>query len=291
MKILQRNLTLLLVAASVSAYLMALISGVRTEWAVLGSSVATIAAVWWLERRIPFREDWSRNRGDLGTDIASAGVLVGVVDPLVKALAPALVVWVYGAVAVPSATSSLPPWAQALSVLLIVEFGKYWSHRAHHALAPLWWLHAMHHGSERLYFLNGLRFHPLNHVLNFAASVLPAMLLGFSAEAIWAYLAFTQPIVLMQHSNIDLRQGWVNGALSTPEAHRWHHSTSPDEANRNYGSALLLWDHVFGTYKAAGGFAAGKQVGLFSASESAYPRRSGYVAQLLSMCRPPCCCA
>ncbi|MDZ4289605.1 MAG: alpha-E domain-containing protein [Prosthecobacter sp.] len=38
-----------------------------------------------------------------------------------------------------------------------IEFGKYWAHRLHHRLAPLWWLHAMHHGSERLYALNNLR--------------------------------------------------------------------------------------------------------------------------------------
>jgi sterol desaturase/sphingolipid hydroxylase (fatty acid hydroxylase superfamily) len=182
-----------------------------------------------------------------------------------------------------------PLWLQVALVLLLVEFGKYWAHRIHHTLAPLWWLHAMHHSSERLYFLNGMRFHPLNYVVNFVLSVLPVMLMGFSPEAILGYLAITQPVVLLQHANIDLRHGVLNKVFSTPEVHRWHHSTTPNEANRNFGNALLIWDHVFGTFKSEAGFDESKAVGLFSSSKTYYPATSSYVTQLLSMFRPPCC--
>lgn len=32
------------------------------------------------------------------------------------------------------------------------------------------------------------------------------------------------------------------------EPHRWHHSRTLEEANTNYGSNLIIWDLVFGTF-------------------------------------------
>lgn len=289
MFLIQRYLVLMLVTASLMLFTSAWQMGISLEIAVLVASVSTLALVWWLERKLPYRKQWNKNHGDLVTDIASAGVLVAVIDPLIKAIAPSALVALYAAFFTTPLAVEWPLWLQVAAVLLLVEFGKYWAHRLHHAVAPLWWLHAMHHSSERLYFLNGMRFHPLNYMANFALSVWPVMLAGFSPEAILGYLAITQPVVLLQHANIDLRHGALNKLFSTPEVHRWHHSTTPDEANRNYGNALLIWDHVFGTFKSAAGFDATKTIGLFSLSKAQYPATSSYLGQLLSMFRPPCC--
>lgn len=297
MQWIQKYLVLGLVANSTALYALALHTGQPTEWAVLLASVLTLGVVWVLERQIPFRPGWRRgsggHQGDWKVDVTSAGVIVGVVDPLLKALAPLLLVRLYAAVGAPleagALLAGLSLGAQVLVVLLGAELGKYVAHRLHHRLAPLWWLHAMHHSSTRLYVLNGLRVHPLNHALNFALSVLPLMLLGASPEAIWAYLALTQPVLLLQHANIDLRHSWLNRVFSTPEVHRWHHSTHPQEANSNFGSTLMLWDHLLGTYRAAEGFDKSRQVGLFAASGASYPGSSGYVRQLMSMWQAPCC--
>jgi sterol desaturase/sphingolipid hydroxylase (fatty acid hydroxylase superfamily) len=32
------------------------------------------------------------------------------------------------------------------------------------------------------------------------------------------------------------------------EPHRWHHSRTLQEANSNYGSNLIIWDLLFGTF-------------------------------------------
>ncbi|MBK9493530.1 MAG: Fatty acid hydroxylase superfamily protein [Alphaproteobacteria bacterium ADurb.BinA280] len=285
----QRYLVLILVFVSLAMYLLALRLGLQTELAVTAVSVFTLASAWWLERRQPYRKEWRQDRGDLQTDVASAVVIVGVVDPLLKVLAPLAVVALYSSLNVQPVLAGVALWLQIVVVLLLVELGKYWSHRLHHQLEPLWWLHAMHHSSERLYFLNGLRFHPINYVLNFTVAVLPVMLLGVSPEAIVGYLAISQPVVLLQHANIGLQHGWLNWVFSTPEAHRWHHATEPAEANSNFGNALLVWDHVFGTFKAAEGFIETKEIGLFASSKAIYPRRGGYLTQLVSMFKPPCC--
>ena len=114
------------------------------------------------------------------------------------------------------------------------------------------------------------------------------MLLGFSPNAILSYLVLTQPLVLIQHANIDFKSGRANYILSTNEAHRWHHSTMSSEANSNFGNALLIWDHIFGTFRAPDGFSKEKRVGLFS-SNTNYPAKSGYWLQIKSMFNPRCC--
>ncbi|MCX7041234.1 MAG: sterol desaturase family protein [Gammaproteobacteria bacterium] len=289
MLLIQRYLVLMLVVMSLLLYGMAWKTGVQLEFVILASSILTLIVAWVLERKLPYRRQWNANQGDLATDLTSAAVLAGFIEPLFKIAAPLGVIALYAGFGAKPLLAEWALWHQILFVVLVVEFGKYWSHRLHHEFAPLWWLHALHHSSERMYFLNGLRFHPLNYSINFTLAVFPVMLLGVAPEAILAYLAITQPVVLVQHANIDLRHGWLNRVFSTPEVHRWHHSTQAHEADRNFGNAFLLWDHVFGTFKGAEGFSENKAVGLFASPGSTYPGASGYFSQLASMVKPPCC--
>ena len=53
---------------------------------------------------------------------------------------------------------------------------------------------------------------------------------------------------LFQHSNCDLRLGWLNYVVSGPEVHRWHHSQRVAESNNNYAHSFVVWDLIFGTY-------------------------------------------
>lgn len=294
---LQRHLFPLAAGVGLGLWALAAPLGLPAEGLVMAWSLAVLALGWGLERRWPFEARWRHAvAGDTRVDGTSAVVLLGGVDPLLKAGLPVLAAM--GAAALPTLGGLWPQgWPLALQWLLAlmwVEVAKYALHRAHHEWGPLWRLHALHHGSERLYWLNNFRVHPLNYGLVTAAALLPLHLLGASADLLLGVLAFTQPVMLLQHSNADLRSGPWNWVFSTNEAHRWHHSTLPEEANRNYGAALLIWDHVFGTYRAAPAGQRPKQVGLFGDGE-AYPARASYGRQLLVGwpcrlgCRPPCC--
>ena len=287
---LSRYLVVLVIAASMGTFAAVHHIGGSLEFAVLALSVMTLLLASGLERFFPYRAIWNRSNGDAATDWASAATMAAVVEPLLKLLGALAMVAVYGHSAAEGSKwlQGLPFMVQVVLAALLIEFGKYWSHRLHHQVRPLWWLHAMHHSSERLYALNNLRFHPLNHVINFAASVLPAMLLGFSAEALLAYLAVSQPVLMLQHANLDLRSGWANYVFSTNELHRWHHSTQSAEADANFGSAFIFWDQVFGTFRYQPGQNDPAQVGLFS-STTDYPARAGYWTQLKSMFLPDCC--
>jgi hypothetical protein len=66
--------------------------------AVFVSSVSTLALVCWLERKLPYRKQFNKSHGDSGRDVASASVLIAVVDPLIKAIAPSALVALYAAV-------------------------------------------------------------------------------------------------------------------------------------------------------------------------------------------------
>ena len=131
-----------------------------------------------------------------------------------------------------SEDEELPFARQLIGATLLIELGRYASHRLHHSVAALWWLHAMRHSSERLYAINNLSFHPLNYAINFAIGVVPAMLLGLSDEALLGYLAILQPVLMLQHANIDRKSGWANYVFSSNEVHRRNHSSLPMKPTR-----------------------------------------------------------
>jgi sterol desaturase/sphingolipid hydroxylase (fatty acid hydroxylase superfamily) len=51
----------------------------------------------------------------------------------------------------------------------------------------------------------------------------------------------------IQHSRIKWRLGPLPRILVTPRFHSFHHSADPRHYNKNFGSLLSIWDHIFGT--------------------------------------------
>jgi sterol desaturase/sphingolipid hydroxylase (fatty acid hydroxylase superfamily) len=154
-----RHLYAVAVGTSLSAFLAAREFGLPLEAVVLAASLAALLAGALLERVIPFEPAWRRPDGDTSTDATSAVVLLGLVDPALKAAMPLLAIATLRLFDAPGALFPIewPFIAQVMLALLWVEFAKYWSHRWHHRSAALWWLHALHHGSRRLYWLNNFR--------------------------------------------------------------------------------------------------------------------------------------
>ncbi len=259
------------------------------ETAILVTSISSLLVAMLLERWTPHRVKWNQPKDDGMTDWVSFAVLAGVVQPLLKWASPLMVIAVYGWIGEPTGLPvfGMPFLLQVVTVTLLAEFGKYWAHRWHHRAPSLWWLHALHHGSERLYAINNFRVHPLEYTIKHALSLLPLMLVGAPADALLGYIALTQPVQMLQHVNLPLRHGWLNYIFSTNTLHRWHHSTDRDEGDTNFGSALVLWDQVFGTFHYPGEYAEPARIGLYA--PSTYPSDESFLNQMLSMFRPPCC--
>ncbi len=262
----------LALAASVASYYAAYAAGGNLELAVVVPAALAFLLAALVERVDPYRSAWSRPRGDVGTDLASAGLLFMLVDPLLKWLAPIAVVAALQGTPLAGALAIFPrDWpvaAQVLLATLLAEFGSYWSHRLHHRHPALWRWHALHHGSERLYALNNFRIHPLNHVVNYLLGIVPLLAIGVPGPVILGYFAVTLPVLVTQHANLPLRNGWLNLVFSTNEVHRWHHSARAGEGDSNFGRALVIWDQAFGTYRYQPAGNDPGRVGLYAGSSA-----------------------
>ena len=57
------------------------------------------------------------------------------------------------------------PWQQFVVAFLLLDFSRYWLHRAHHRVPFLWTFHRVHHMTERLDATAGLRMHIVDFIL------------------------------------------------------------------------------------------------------------------------------
>jgi len=141
-----------------------------------------------------------------------------------------------------------PILLQVLLFMLLAEFFTYWLHRLQHEQFWLWRIHCVHHNPDRLYWLNATRFHYFDVIAIPLLSNAPAVAIGADTNVI--YMATTLSVMhgMWQHCNAEVRFGWLNYLVSSPELHRWHHLKDTAHANHNYGSNLIVWDLVFGTW-------------------------------------------
>jgi sterol desaturase/sphingolipid hydroxylase (fatty acid hydroxylase superfamily) len=241
-----------------------------------GSALAIIV----LEHLLPHRPDWNRSHGDLRTDAIHA-VVTGVTTtqlarPFVQLVAAGVAAWLAGLVGFGLWPTAWPLVAQLALGLVIIEFPQYWFHRWQHEHEALWRFHAVHHAAPRLYWLNAARFHPCDVLPLYVVGYLPLVALGCPAEVFFLVAMFDAVFGMLQHANIDAQLGPLNWIFSMAEPHRWHHSRTLTEASSNYGSNLIVWDLVFGTFFLPAGRNAPREIGI--ADLPRFP--TGYLAHL-----------
>ncbi len=223
------------------------------------------------ETVIPYRRAWAPNVQDLVDDglflvavqlllpLALAWLAVFAVQGGLRAAGWTLDVW----------PTTWPIWAQVALKIAAGDFLRYWLHRWSHEHGVLWRLHAVHHQPRKLYAANVFRFHPADKALQFLGDTLPFILLGVGPEVLAYYFVIYAVGGFFQHSNLDVRLGWLNYIVVGPELHRWHHSRRVVESNANYAHTLALWDVVFGSYRRP----VGRQVETLGLLDEGYPRR------------------
>ena len=132
--------------------------------------------------------------------------------------------------------------------MLVVDFLRYWLHRASHQSDTLWRLHSPSIiPSSSLCWLNTARFHPFEKALQMSLDSLPFLLMQVDARVLALYYLAYATNGFFQHCNIRLRYGLLNYIVGSAETHRWHHSRLPRESNANYGNTVIIWDVLFGT--------------------------------------------
>lgn len=144
---------------------------------------------------------------------------------------------------------SIPPtWWSYLLCLVVLDFLRYWAHRIAHEQRFWWSTHVVHHSSEHYNFSVSFR---LSWTQNLKLIFfMPIALMGF------------HPLVFFITHQIEvLYQFWIHTELirklprpieyifTTPSHHRVHHAVNEKYIDKNYGSTLIIWDRMFGTFQ------------------------------------------
>ena len=239
----------LFAGGAVAAFFWMISTGAPTAIAAYLPVVAVGATIALLEWRFPEHREWRPRRTDIYADAAFMAFVQVVLPQALAALAVfAIAAWVHAHAPSPLWPHHWPLALQALAMLLVIDFTRYWLHRACHRFPLLWRLHEVHHSPDILYVLNVGRFHPFEKALQFSIDNVPFLVLGVAPEVLACYFLLYSVNGLFQHSNVRLRYGWLNYIVGSAETHCWHHARDPRTASCNFSNTTIIWDLVFRTW-------------------------------------------
>lgn len=142
------------------------------------------------------------------------------------------------------------------------DLARYLVHRLSHRVPALWELHKVHHSAEVLTPLTIYRTHPIESFLmrsgaaiglTLTAGVFTWLFPGRVAalEIFGVYLLTFVWNLLgsnLRHSHVWVSYGpLLERVFISPAQHQIHHSVEARHHDRNFGSALALWDWMAGT--------------------------------------------
>lgn len=190
------------------------------------------------------------DRYDTRETAASFGVAIG--DVLCRAL-------LAGVVAVPflmlherrlfDIDLALPlSW---IALFIGVEFFYYWFHRASHRVRWLWATHAVHHSATKFNLSAAVRLGWTGQLTGAFIFFLPLAWVGFHPAAIGGVMALGLLYQFFLHTATDVHLGPLEWVLNSPRHHRVHHASNDGCLDKNYGSVLIIFDRLFGTFTTA----------------------------------------
>ena len=190
----------------------------------------------------------SRNKNTYHTKDTLAAVVIGFVNlgisALLKITTFGLIVYFY----------NLIPWSLPSSLwtfllcLIWLDFWRYVSHLVSHKSRIWWATHVTHHSSEKYNLSVSFRLGWTQYIK--IIFFIPVILAGF------------HPIeILISHQIAVLYQFWIHTEyikklptffeyiFVTPSHHRVHHGSNDKYLDKNFGSTLIIWDRIFGTFQ------------------------------------------
>jgi sterol desaturase/sphingolipid hydroxylase (fatty acid hydroxylase superfamily) len=145
---------------------------------------------------------------------------------------------------------ALDGWLAFAALFLGQEFCYYWFHRAAHRVRWFWCNHAVHHSPNELNLSAAYRIGFLGRASGSGVFYVPLIWLGFEPRVVFAMLSLNLLYQFWIHATWIPRLGWLELVLNTPSAHRVHHAANLEYLDANYGGVLIVFDRVFGTYRA-----------------------------------------
>ncbi len=178
--------------------------------------------------------------------LAAAGVGIGnlISSALFKALLFGIILYFYNLVPwyIPHT------WWAYILCLVAIDFFRYWAHRVAHEQRFWWATHVTHHSSEQYNFTVSFRLSWVQHIK--VIFFIPVALMGFDP---FVFFICNQLEVLYQfwlHTElIGKLPRPIEFLFTTPSHHRVHHGKDAKYLDKNYGSTLIIWDRIFGTFQ------------------------------------------
>lgn len=149
-----------------------------------------------------------------------------------------------------------------LAIFFIDDFFRFFQHWLFHKIPVMWAFHKVHHAAEVLTPFTNYRSHPCEEFIFHCRRVFSYGLItgtflyfvGNNLSLLDIFYASTARIVFnhvgsnLRHSHIWISWGTVmEHVFISPAQHQIHHSVAPEHRDKNLGSALAIWDWMFGS--------------------------------------------
>jgi sterol desaturase/sphingolipid hydroxylase (fatty acid hydroxylase superfamily) len=187
---------------------------------------------------------------DAGETAASLAIAIGhkvMTGSLATILAvPALFVYRHRLFNIP--TDSVWAWG---ALFLGVELSFYLHHLVMHKIRWFWASHAVHHSATKMNLSVGVRLGWGGDLTGGFLFYLPLVLLGFHPVAVFGMLGLGLFYQFFLHVACPPKLGPLEWILNTPRHHHVHHASNAECLDKNFGSVLILFDRLFGTFAEA----------------------------------------
>ncbi len=269
----KKTISSLAYPALCSSAFLTLYGSLNWHWKYASASffflIWTLVYLSCLEHLIPYKEDWKPKRREWIRDLIYLFItMLGGALALPCALYLAKKFYIF--------KISLPIFLEVLIALLTSSLGSYLFHRMSHVQKWIWLWHVVHHRDEKVNVGNNGVNHILDVFCRRVIALLPGIMLGFSQEALLIVSIINITQGYFSHANIDVKLGWLNYFVVSPEQHRLHHSRDLNEAG-HYSVDIPFWDLVFKTFIWKPGHVP-KEVGVVFPER--YPLPENYIASL-----------
>jgi sterol desaturase/sphingolipid hydroxylase (fatty acid hydroxylase superfamily) len=126
----------------------------------------------------------------------------------------------------------------------------YVSHRLEHRVRALWAVHTVHHSSRHFDLTAGVRGSVFDALTKLPFTLWIPLVLGVHPLIIVVLETAFRFYGLAYHTEAVGKLGVLDRILVTPSNHRAHHGSNARYLDCNFGGFFILWDRLFGTYRA-----------------------------------------
>ncbi|OQR74904.1 alkylglycerol monooxygenase-like [Tropilaelaps mercedesae] len=140
-------------------------------------------------------------------------------------------------------------WPAWITLTVVLDLCYYIFHRSAHEMAVFWTMHQVHHSSDFFNLSISFRIPHLHDFVHSGVFYMPLAMLGVPVEVTFVNKTLNLLYQFWTHTEAIPKLPWpIEYVFNTPSHHRVHHARQAKYLDKNYGSFLIIWDRMFGTF-------------------------------------------